>query len=388
MPFKIGLIKDDGSEFVLNCKTPMPQLSEGIIHISQEEETFVFEGIDSKPFISLNRDFSAPVNMDYDYTEEELAFLMANDSDLVARYSATQLLFDRAVLNKIAALNKGETYTPSDVFFSAFKTALADMESDSEIKAMSLCLPMATVIAQKFEEIDYVAICGAIKSLKNDIALKCREALLEAYSQIDLGKAYKIDAHDAGERSLANLIASYISGLSDDTTELIYQQYKSANNMSTKLGAFKALLHSGSKYEQTVSEDFYNLNKGFDASLQEWMKAISSDPREGALDRLMKVFEIPEFDITIPNHVYATIRMFGSNFANFHAKDGSGYEFMANKVIEIDKINSQVAAGLATSFKQYSFLSEGQKSLMAQQLTRVKEAQGLTKGTLRSLIKL
>lgn len=382
MPFKLGLIASNGNDMALELDGTHPQLSEGIVHISKDQETFTFKNVIEKPILSLNRDFSAPVNIDFNYSEDDLAFLMAYDSDLVARYSACQMLFEKVVLDRIEAIKSGKEYTPSDLFFSSIEKAFADLEFENEIKASSLSLPSPAIIAQKFEVIDYVAIQDALDFVKQSIIDKCRETLVSLYKGLDLSGPYVFSPENVGVRSMANVLADYLTLSSNEADiDLVYGQYKSANNMTSKLGAFSALSKNGTKYADEVSEDFYQSNKHFDSSLQEWMRVMSRGTSDGALDRLEKVMSIKEFNITIPNHVYSSIRVFAANFKNFHAEDGSGYKFVADKVIEIDKLNSQVAAGLATSFKQYKYLSDSQKNLMASELKRIKSTDGLTKGT-------
>jgi aminopeptidase N len=382
MPFKIGLLDGSGKDMSLTCTASMPQLNEGVLHISKEDETFVFTNVSEKPTLSLNRDFSAPVNIEYNYSEEELAFLMSNDSDAVARYNASQMLFEKVLLNKIEANSKGSTATPSAVFYDAIKKAIKDADLDNELKAMALRIPSHAILAQKFEVIDYLAIHEAISSLSMEVANECKKEMFDLYDGLDLTRPYEVNPKDVGERAIANLLVSYLGKVdSSEFEDLLNRQYSNSNNMTSKLGAFRALVHNGCKSEEMVSKDFYNSHKSFDASLQEWMRCICSDQRSGALGRIKKVMEIPEFDITIPNHVYASIRIFGANYNNFHAEDGSGYKFMADRIIEIDKLNSQVAAGLATSFKQYAYLNDHQSELMKAELKRVKNEEGLTKGT-------
>ena len=292
MPFKIGLLDGEGNDIRLTSKSAMSQISDSIVHISKDEETFVFSEVNEKPVVSLNRDFSAPVNIDYAYSEDELAFLMANDSDDVARYNACQILFEKVLLDIIDSENKN--FKVSEIFFKAFSAAFKDSSWDNQIKALALRIPSAGILAQRFETIDYVKIQDAIDFLADEVAKYCRPDILALYNTINLSKPYVFQEKDVGERAIANLLISYLGRLENSgEANLSENQFKTASNMTLKLGAFKSIVHNELDFSEEAIERFYEEHKAFDASLQEWMRVICSNPKEGALLRMEKFYLFP-----------------------------------------------------------------------------------------------
>lgn len=393
MPFKIGLIDSGGRDIKPKLKLcggtsqslPQPQIADGIIHISAKEQEFVFEGLSSEPVLSLNRNFSAPVDVEYEYSEVQLAFLMSHDSDPVARYNACQILLERAILATYDGLKNANDLgvsQVSQVSLDAISTVLDDEKIDDQLRSLSLSLPALAVLAQRFETLDFVRLNAAREAVASFIANKFSSEFSRVIEKVNLSKEYAFNPTDMGERQLLGLALSYLAACKDSKIdEKIYSVYQRSDNMTNRLSAFNALVAAGSSFEDKVTNDFYQFCQGSNVALQEWMRGLCSSPSPGTLKRLERAQAIAEFDMLVPNHVNSTVAVFGYNTSHFHAEDGSGYRLIADYIIKLDGKNSQVAAGLATLFEQFKKLEPKMKEKMRSELLRIKGVAGLSKGT-------
>lgn len=384
-PFGIGLVAESGNDIPLTLKEPTSlnqDLSRGFLVLSKEEETFVFTGIEEKPTLSVNRNFSAPVLVDIDYSWEELVHLISNDSDPVARYSAVQIAHER-VLKSLYKSFTSETDKPliPREYFSALKTLLQDESVDDEFKALSLTLPSGGPLSLTIAPVDFTALSSCYEKLTEETGKALKKVSEKIVRSADLNKPYSFNPHDVGKRAVYGVCAKILCASGDEALiDLVHDRYLESKNMTDIMSNFSALVSQNTKYLEKVSDHFYEKHKKFGVLVQEWMKVLCSVKKQGA-KMLEKVTAAEEFDLKIPNYVYASYGGFIGNLSSFHTPDGSGYKLLADKVIEVDSINSSVAAGLAVGFQQYAYLIPDQAALMKKELERVLEAPNLSKGT-------
>ena len=89
-----------------------------------------------------------------------------------------------------------------------------------------------------------------------------------------------------------------------------------------------------------------------------------------------------------PNKVRALIGTFASaNPVAFNQPGGEGYDLVAKTILELDKINPQVAARLAGVFKSWRALESGRRDKSQQALQRLVDTDGLSRDTLEIVTK-
>ena len=69
----------------------------------------------------------------------------------------------------------------------------------------------------------------------------------------------------------------------------------------------------------------------------------------------------------------------GQNHTGFHDRSGEGYEFLADRVLEIDQFNPQVGARLLTPLTRWKKFDKKRQALMQAQLLRIKAESNISK---------
>ncbi len=361
-PLKIGLIGIDGKEIL-----------EKVLIISQESEEFVFENLSSKPYLSINRDFSAPIIIQQNVVES--AFLMKHDRNSFTRYEATQN-FAVETLEEIMACGNID-----DEFIKAYGYLL-DLDIDLSYKALLLELPSVSTLMQRQEVVDFEPIYLAKKRLKKELATVYKDKLLELYSDLHMPSDDSIDAQSMASRAMKNRCLKLLSALDgQDIVSLAKEQYHNSKTMTDKIVALEILENISEDESKIALDDFYERYKDDTLVMNKYFTILSSSLRDGTLQRVIDLQKDEAFDNKVPNLVRSLIGSFARNHKHFHAKDGSGYRFVAQKILEIDKINAQMASGLAGAFKIYKKMNPINKELMEKELKCVVSTHSLSKNT-------
>ncbi|HIC78634.1 MAG TPA: DUF3458 domain-containing protein, partial [Sulfurovum sp.] len=301
-PFKIGLIDSEGEEIL-----------EKMLIVSQEQETFTFEGLAEKPHLSLNRDFSAPVLLEYN--EMNYPFLMQHDKNASSKYDATQA-FGIETIEKIM---EGEAVDES--FIEAYGKVL-ELDIDLSFKALLLELPSMSALMQRQEEIDFERIEEAKDKLSLAIATTHKEKLLALYHEHHEPKA-GIEKEEIAKRSIKNICLSRLCALDEkEIIELAQKQYTNSLSMSDRMVALRIIENSNKYHEEDALNHFYNRYKENTLVMNKYLSIKASSQREGLLQRVIALQEDEVYDVKVPNLVRALIGTFASNYKYFHAKDG------------------------------------------------------------------
>ena len=350
-PLKIGLIDKDGVEIL-----------EQTIIVSQKQEIFSFENLKEQPYLSVNRDFSAPIIVEKE--NSNYPFALKYDSNAFAKFDAMQSF----AVESLEALIRGEELNPKFVESYGY---LLELDLDLAYKALILGLPSISTLVQYQEIIDFDEILLAINKVKQNLATSHREKLLELYHQNnDLTLGTK--AKNIAKRSLKNRCLTLLSSLEDkDIVSLAKEQYKKTNSMSDKMVALSIIENSTKYHSQSELDHFYQTYKSEHLVMDKYLSLLAGSKRDGVLERVKELENSELYDKTVPNMVRALIGGFIGNTKYFHAKDGSGYQFLADNLIEIDKINAQMSSRLAGSFKLYKKMNKKSKELMRVELKRV-----------------
>ncbi len=387
-PFKLGLINRSGHEETLELVSnqDQPLIGKGILLISKEEETFVFKNIKDEPLMSLNRNFSAPVKVHTSYSLEEYAFLMAHDKDEFNRFEASQTLASMVLHKLIDRIEANAPMRMSDIYMEAFSKVLRDKDMDMSLKADSLTLPSISILMQERKTLDVEAIYAARNYLKRELVRELGSDIRLTYDALSQRGEYTLDAEGIARRKLKNTLLSYLGALKSDAVAL--SQYERSNNMTDRLSALTILANSRGDAKDRALSDFYTRYKENTLVMNKYLSVIASSELKETPDNVKRLLEDEVFDMKVPNLVRALIGSFARNALHFHAVDGGGYAFIAEKVLELDKLNPQIASGLAGAFKDYNRLNDTAKGLMQAELHKIVNTKDLSKNVYEIVSKI
>ncbi|CAB3781597.1 aminopeptidase N [Pararobbsia alpina] len=381
IPFAIGLVGSDGKDLPLRLAQDGQVLAEPqttrVLELTETEQTFRFVDVAEEPLPSLLRNFSAPVIVSYDYTDAQLTFLFAHDSDPFNRWEAGQRLATRALLSLADAAARGDALSLDPEIVAAFGRVLRDSTLAPAFRELALTLPSESYLAEQIEEADPAAVHAARLFFRRALANGLRDDLMAAYEQNRVEGLYEPSAVDAGRRGLKNVALSYLADLDDpdDAAELARAQYDSADNMTERSAALVTLLQIGPSAARAPLDDFYLRFEKEALALDKWfgMQATRRGaPGERVLDDVGALMAHPAFSLKNPNRARALIFQFCmGNAAQFHATDGSGYAFWAEQVLALDAINPQVASRLARSLERWRKFTPALREKMRAALERV-----------------
>ncbi len=381
IPVAIGLLDADGNDLPLTLKNEDKGTTGGrLLELTQFEQSFEFKNIPSRPVPSLLRGFSAPVYLQTDLSDEDLAFQLAHDSDDFNRWDASQQLATRLLQKLITGVQQGEPLSVDRLFINAMGSLLQDTSLDKALVVEVLQLPSEGYLAELAEVADPEAIHAARQHLRASIAQALRDQLIKTYQDNNSNEAYVYNAWAAGRRALKNACLSYLMELEDEAiSALCTQQYYGANNMTDALTAVASLVQGEHAERETVLNHFYDTWKDEALVVDKWFALQATSRREGVLDDVKALMHHAAFDIKNPNKVRALIGSFAvRNPLRFHARDGSGYRFLADQVITLNALNPQVAARMVGTFNRWRKYDEARQGLMKAELGRILETQDLS----------
>jgi aminopeptidase N len=381
IPLAIGLIAPDGTEMPVQLDgESAPAGTDRVLSVKQPEERFVFANVPAKPVPSLLRRFSAPVILNFDYTEAELTQLMAHDADSFNRWEAGQRLAIGILLRGVEAHRAGMPVEMPRAFVDAFARVLRDGPEDPAFAAEALSLPSEAYLAEQMEVVDPDAIHAVRVQLRRELARALRGDLLATHRSLTVSGPYRPDARSAGKRSLRNLALSYLMELEEpDVRALCAQQFAAADNMTDRMAALTALANSQAPERDPALDRFFADWKHEPLVVDKWLAVQATSRLPDTLARVERLMRHEAFDIRNPNKVYALIRAFCSNHVRFHAADGSGYAFAADRVLELDSLNPQIAARIARAFDRWRKFDAGRQAHARGALERILAKEGLSK---------
>ncbi len=368
-PLKMALLDDNGKEIV-----------EKTLLVSKENEEFVFEGLKAKPVLSINRDFSAPVIVEQ--KESHYPFLMRHDPNSFIRYESAQS-FATQILEEM--MNSSEVST---AFVEAYGYLL-NLEVDLSFKALLLELPTVSTLMQRQDVVDFEPIYEAKEKLFKHLASSYEEKLVHIYMVNHKPFNKELDSQSMGERALKNRCLKLLCYLQDSKyLTLAKKQYDESVTMTDKIAALDILENNSTELSEVALQEFYEKFHKDTLVMNKYFAVIASSQREGTLQRVKHLQTDDAYDEKVPNLVRSLIGVFARNYKYFHAKDGSGYTFLAEKIIDIDAINPQMASSLAGAFKIYERMNTTNKALMRTQLQRIISQKTLSKNTYEIISKI
>ncbi len=380
VPVRLGLLGGNGQDIALTLASGK-RLEDGVVELTKRTETYRFRDVPSRPVPSLLRGFSAPVNLTIPLSDADLQFLMANDSDLYNRWQAAQDYATRVLVEAVKALRAGKRPEKPKAFVAALGVSLGDESLDPGYRAQFMFLPSESDIARIIaRDVDPLAIHNARKELRKTIGTMLHETLAETYRRHEVKGPYSPAPDAAGKRALRNAALGYLAsrGKPEDVARLA-AHFAGARNATDEVSALSMLSELRSPERAKAFDRFYERWKGDHLVIDNWFAYQAASPVSSTLATVVKLMRHPLFSIKNPNKVRALIGTFAmANPVNFNRPDGRGYEFLADRVLEIDAFNPQVAARLLGAFRSWKALEPERRRQAKKTLQRIAEAEPLS----------
>jgi aminopeptidase N len=383
IPVGLGLLGPDGQDLPLRLEgeaAPGPGGTR-VLELRRAEERFRFLDVQARPVPSLLRGFSAPVRLRRDWQDEDLMFLMAYDADGFNRWDAAQTLAQRLLLRMVA---EPEGLVPAG-FLAAFRGALragaALPPAEPALLAEVLSLPSEGYLGDQMGQVDVDGIHQARETLRRAIALGLQEELLAAHQANRETGPYDLSPGAIGRRALKNLCLWYLkAGGTDGARDLVRDQFVKGANMTDVMTALRLLVDDGGPAADEALAGFYARWSADPLVLDKWFSIQASSTRADTLRRVQSLLAHPAYDGRNPNRVRSLVGAFcAGNPVRFHAADGAGYRFLADRVLELDPQNPQIASRLLQSLARWRRYDPARQGLMRGELGRVLAAPQLSK---------
>jgi aminopeptidase N len=366
IPLSLALYTEQGEPLSLrvNGDTVGP-----VLDVLEAEQQFVFEQIPSRPVPALLQGFSAPVKLDYPYTDEQLTLLAKSSIDEFVRWDAVQMLINKAVVDNLTRLQRGDVVVMPRILIDVFRTTLEDVALDRALQAQMLTLPDLGSLLELFEQVDIGLLGQVHQQLHAELAEALRPLWQQAYEQ-NLTPEYRIDHQDIARRAMKNVALGYLALAGD--TALVQQQYQEADNMTDTLAAMKAAVRAETGEAEAMLADFEAKWRQDGLVLDNWFRLQATAPGEGTLAQVRQLMSHPTFSLNNPNRVRALIGAFiSANPLQFHRLDGAGYDLLVSVLEQLNDSNPQVASRLVTPLIQFSRLDDARQTLIKVRLQQL-----------------
>ena len=381
IPFAVGLLGPEGRDLELRLAGDGgPAATTRVLDLDEPERAYTFVDVPCAPVPSLGRGYSAPVRVEFDYTDDELALLAAHDSDPYCRWDAAQRTWALAIRALAADRRADRPLALPPALERVVAALLDDRRSDPALVALALSLPNPQYVASGDPVIDVDGIDHARSFLVRELARALPDRFERAYLAQRRTGPYAPVAAQVARRRLANVCLRYLCERGDaEGRAYAVGQFEAADNMTDSIGALAALTDTASAERDDLYARFEARWRDEPLVLDKWFALEATSRRPGTLQRVRSLLAHPGFNARNPNRVRALVGAFAlSNFPRFHAADGSGYAFVADQVLALDAMNPQLAARIATAFELWKRLPEARRRRVGIELKRIAAAPALS----------
>ena len=379
IPFAIGLLGQDGTQMSLQLKGESTAgATTRLLILEHASQAFTFIHVNEAPVPSLLRDFSAPVKVNYPWTVAELSHLISHDPEPFARWEAAQTLAQDCILAQVQHRSQGNEMQLEPGLVKAFAGLLDDRQADPALLAEALMLPGEDYLAEQMKVVDVDGIHAARQYIRAGLATALVESLRRRYEELNDGAAYSKAPSAMARRSLKNVCFSYLVETQGGDT-LAGEQMDGSDNMTDTLAGLRGLVLTDSPAAAEALDAFEQKWQDDALVMDKWFSMQAMKPGHETIHTVRALMDHPSFNMRNPNKVRSLIGVFSMvNPTGFHTPDGSGYQFHAEQVVALDKINPQMAARMATAFNRWVRYDDSRKALMKQALQQIAAVPGLS----------
>ena len=378
IPVAVALFDQSGNPVETAQSGNTPKRHEHMLELKETESTFIFEDVAHPPIVSLLRGFSAPVVLETDRKDADLAVLAGHDNDPFSRWDAGQTLARKEILRW---MNASDEPTLDAQFVGAFGETLQARFDDLAFQALALRLPDESYLSEMLEIIDPARLHLARHTVMTELATQFKEQFFDHYQALKPAGTYQRNAKNAGERAMRNLCLSYLMVLGEtDITHLALSQLKSADNMTDAIAALTTLANQPGEARHEALSFFEKRWQDYPLVMDKWLRVQAISRCEDTIDRVQALTQHRCYESDNPNKVHSLIGAFAhSNAIHFHREDGAGYKFVADQLLKTDAKNPQVAARLTSAFNLWRRFEPHRREEMKKTLEHISAREGISR---------
>ncbi|NYT63982.1 aminopeptidase N [Alcaligenaceae bacterium] len=378
IPFALGLLDQQGNALPITLDGQTQDTV--LLELTDEAQTWEIPNIHEMPVPSLLRNFSAPVIVEFERQDIDLALLARHDPDPYARWEAVQEMATRHLLASIHAFSQGQKPSTPPALIDTWRTLLLDPQLTSAYKTRILSLPADKELLEKTTPMDPLAVVQASKHLRSELGMALADEWLATYHDCNPGAMpYQPDPIAAGRRSLRNLALNYLTAAAHPQAEkLASTQYYQAGNMTDRMGGLAALTYhpDSSVCAQAISH-FYEQWQQDPLIIDKWF-ALQAGAPGTAVEMVRSLMLHPAFSLRNPNRARSLVFQFCiNNLQGVHT--AQGYEFWAEQVVALDALNPEIAARLARAFDNWARYAPKYRSAMHVALLSIQQQPALSR---------
>ncbi len=377
IPVRVALLSAAGREqsFSISASLPpadgsAPQRTSATVVLAQAEQSFRFENVVERPVLSILRGFSAPVKLDYERSDDQLAFLMAHDTDGFNRHEAGRELALRVLVQAARDVSGRKQPALPEGFVAALRSVLLSREDES-LRAAALSLPGEAEINDRTAPCDFAATHRAREAILGRLAHALRDDWKNTHDEL-ASRTFADRTAGVGPRRLKNICLAVLSRLREPwVEELAFAQLEKGENMTDELAALRILADRDGPLRERALALFFDRWKHESLVMDNWLSVQAGSSAADTAARVLELQRSPVYSSRTPNKVRSLLGTFARNELCFNAADGSGYRLVADAILELDSVNPSVASGLAKAFTRLGRLSPELRGLAVGELERV-----------------
>ncbi|EJG1734011.1 aminopeptidase N [Vibrio parahaemolyticus] len=383
IPFDIELYDSKGQIIPLTING---ESVHSVLDIKQEKQTFVFENVAEQPVPSLLREFSAPVKLEYDYSDAELIFLMKHATNDFARWDASQMLLAKYIRQNVNNVQTGSEVQLSEDLIDAFRGVLLDENLEPAFIAQVFSLPSINEITGWYKQIDVDAVDTVLNSITVSLSAALEDELSATYHTLKQAE-YTIDHAAIGKRALRNQCLQFLAH-TDKGNTLVKAQYEAANNMTDTIAAMSAANSAQLECREELMADYSDKWKHDGLVMDKWFALQGTNPAEDALEKVKATMNHEAFSLKNPNRTRSLIGSFlAANPVRFHDKSGSGYQFAGEILRQLNDSNPQVASRMIDPLLKFRKYDEARQAMIRAELEKLKAMDNLAKDLFEKVTK-
>lgn len=383
IPLDIELYTAAGEVVELQCNGKPVH---NVLDVKEAEQTFVFENVSEQPIPSLLREFSAPVKLEYDYSDDELIFLMVNARNEFSRWDAGQMLLAKYIRSNVEKVQQGQAFELSDSVVDAFRGVLLSDSLEPAFIAEMLSLPSHNEVSGWYERVDIDAVASVLNSMKVTLAAELEDELAAVYHS-HAQTEYTIDHDSIGKRTLRKVCLSYLAH-TEQGNDLVVEMYQQANNMTDTMAAMGAANSAQLACRETLMADYSGKWKHDGLVMDKWFALQGTNPSSNALEVIKASMSHQAFSLKNPNRTRNLVGSFlNMNPVQFHDKSGQGYAFAGEILRELNSSNPQVASRLIDPLLKFRKYDDARQALIKKELETLKSMDNLAKDLFEKVTK-
>ena len=379
IPVRLGLMDNNGDDMEVQFGEGTEKTTH-VLDFNRDSQTFVFNNIEHKPVVSLLRGYSSPVKLEFDRSNDELAFCMAHDSDEFNRWDAGQQLATRIILRLVDAIQHNGQLEMPEYFVDAYSKTMSNTVLDKALVARALSLPSISYISERMAVADIHAIHAVREYIHRQLSKRLHQQWLDLYNE-NQSAEFSLSPDAMGQRFLKNTALSYLFYANKEAhVSMALNQFEKANNMTDQLAGFRVLVHNDTSQRQRVTESFYRQWQQEHLVIDKWFSIQAMAVLDDTIDSVRKLFKHADFDLTNPNRVRALLGAFcSSNPVCFHDVSGDGYRLLGEYVEKLNDLNPQIAARLLSPLTRWRRFDDKAQAMMKAELSRLSQLPHLSR---------